>query len=157
MECFMERMDETTSTLSTLENTLLCLETENCNQRQHSEDILNDCRTEVCNNRCRGTILDQHSCGLICHNYLKIKSQNFMTKTFPNHKTTSDPKNSFILPFFVEQQSPYSGSIKRMLDRDLGRTKRYRLGLYDCISSYCGGAMGTDRENCIIKNCHRSL
>lgn len=34
--------------------------------------------------------------------------------------------------------------------------KRYRLGLYDCISSYCGSLHGEDRKSCIINYCHRS-
>ena len=34
--------------------------------------------------------------------------------------------------------------------------KRYRLGLYDCISSYCGQLSGADRKSCIINYCHRS-
>ncbi len=34
--------------------------------------------------------------------------------------------------------------------------KRYRLGLYDCISSYCSELSGADRKSCIINYCHRS-
>ena len=34
--------------------------------------------------------------------------------------------------------------------------KRYRLGLYDCISSYCGELHGESRKSCIINYCHRS-
>ena len=36
------------------------------------------------------------------------------------------------------------------------RNKRYRLGLYDCISSYCGNLHGEDRKSCIVNYCHRS-
>ncbi|ELT95883.1 hypothetical protein CAPTEDRAFT_202923 [Capitella teleta] len=43
-------------------------------------------------------------------------------------------------------------------DDDLGvaRSKRYRLGLYDCISSYCSALNGDDRKSCIVHYCHRS-
>lgn len=34
--------------------------------------------------------------------------------------------------------------------------KRYRLGLYDCISSYCGELEGEPRKSCIVNYCHRS-
>ena len=36
------------------------------------------------------------------------------------------------------------------------RVKRYRLGLYDCITSYCGKLEGPDRQGCIVNSCHRS-
>lgn len=35
-------------------------------------------------------------------------------------------------------------------------SKRYRLGLYDCISSYCSSLQGEDRKSCIVYYCHRS-
>ena len=35
-------------------------------------------------------------------------------------------------------------------------SKRYRLGLYDCISSYCGESVAEKRKSCIINYCHRS-
>ena len=40
--------------------------------------------------------------------------------------------------------------------RGMSMIKRYRLGLYDCISSYCGQLSGADRKSCIINYCHRS-
>ncbi|CAD5124012.1 DgyrCDS12314 [Dimorphilus gyrociliatus] len=35
------------------------------------------------------------------------------------------------------------------------RRKRYRLGLYDCIVSYCGSKSGPMRRMCIIQKCNR--
>ncbi len=35
-------------------------------------------------------------------------------------------------------------------------SKRYRLGLYDCISSYCGSLSGESRKLCIVEQCHRT-
>ena len=40
--------------------------------------------------------------------------------------------------------------------KEMSLKKRYRLGLYDCISSYCGQLSGADRKSCIINYCHRS-
>ena len=34
------------------------------------------------------------------------------------------------------------------------RDKRYRLGLYDCIASYCTGLEGNQRKYCIVYFCH---
>ena len=49
------------------------------------------------------------------------------------------------------------GLPKRSEDLDgMSIAKRYRLGLYDCISSYCGQLSGADRKSCIINYCHRS-
>lgn len=42
------------------------------------------------------------------------------------------------------------------LEENTRLKKRYRLGLYDCISSYCGELHGTDRKLCIVNYCHRS-
>ena len=36
------------------------------------------------------------------------------------------------------------------------RGKRYRLGLYDCISSYCGEMSGYRRGQCIVDRCHQT-
>ena len=48
--------------------------------------------------------------------------------------------------------------IKRKRDEYERRSKvmkRYRLGLYDCISSYCGETEGEKRLSCISFYCHR--
>ena len=38
----------------------------------------------------------------------------------------------------------------------LSAVKRYRMSLYDCISSYCASYQGEDRKSCIVYYCHRS-
>jgi hypothetical protein len=35
------------------------------------------------------------------------------------------------------------------------RYKKFKLSFYDCISLYCGGLVGGDRNNCILKFCNR--
>ena len=48
--------------------------------------------------------------------------------------------------------------IKRKRDEYERRSKvikRYRLGLYDCISSYCGETEDEKRLSCISFYCHR--
>lgn len=34
--------------------------------------------------------------------------------------------------------------------------KRYRIGLYDCIRSYCSNRRGHSRKSCILGYCHRN-
>ncbi len=55
-----------------------------------------------------------------------------------------------ILPFRREGKRAAIGRRYRQM------AKRYRLGLYDCISSYCGSLKGESRKSCIVNLCHRS-
>ena len=55
------------------------------------------------------------------------------------------------------KRNKFLHTVNRKTTDGLSRAeKRYRLGLYDCISSYCGQLSGTDRKSCIINYCHRS-
>ena len=58
--------------------------------------------------------------------------------------------------FFNFQSSPILVSQnKRVKVAGAKVAKRYRLGLYDCISSYCGSLTGESRKTCIVNFCHR--
>ena len=52
-----------------------------------------------------------------------------------------------LLPVDMRKRSGH-GRISKVM-------KRYRLGLYDCISSYCGETEGEKRLSCISFYCHR--
>ena len=56
--------------------------------------------------------------------------------------------------FFNFQSSPVSSPQKKRV-KVAEIEKRYRLGLYDCISSYCGSLKGESRKTCIVNFCHR--
>ena len=58
----------------------------------------------------------------------------------------------------VEQTRKRSGyDISSPVSARNNRNKRYRLGLYDCISSYCNKLEGSERKSCIVYYCHRSV
>ena len=58
--------------------------------------------------------------------------------------------------FFNFRSSPIlSSQNKRVKAAGAKVEKRYRLGLYDCISSYCGSLKGESRKTCIVNFCHR--
>ena len=53
------------------------------------------------------------------------------------------------------QASPEYSSDKRRQSQKGEVEKRYRLGLYDCISSYCSLLAGKPRKACVVNFCHR--
>ena len=53
-----------------------------------------------------------------------------------------------LLPLDIRKRNDYERRSKVI--------KRYRLGLYDCISSYCGETEGEKRLSCISFYCHRA-
>ena len=63
----------------------------------------------------------------------------------------------FLAPEPVATDDEYEAVLEPLADeRKLRKvSKRYRLGLYDCISSYCGDSEGEKRLSCISFYCHR--
>ena len=117
--------------LSHLDNTLVCLTTGNCKEPGLDDQTIHQCRSDVCHNKC-ALNSSSSSCRLVCHQE-RYESRDVEKRA---------------------HQRRVSGFKGDRLFLGL-RNKRYRLGLYDCISSYCGEKTGPERESCIINYCHR--
>ena len=80
--------------------------------------------------------------------------------------TGDDDNDDVTQPESRPRRSEETGHFTGLLPLDIKRKrgeykrrskvmKRYRLGLYDCISSYCGETEGEKRLSCISFYCHR--
>ena len=100
---------------------------------------------------------------LLMYNILDSLDDNSGKSTKRTEGRTDEERSLEMLPkhldksdheFFNFQSSPISSPQKKRV-KVAEIEKRYRLGLYDCISSYCRSLKGESRKTCIVNFCHR--
>ena len=116
---------------------LACVQTTECSQ--FSVDAINTCMSEPW----EGTEAEakeekiDNKCEKLCRSGVSSSLWPCRCSQYPKKRSSSVPSFKHSAPM----KTP---------------NKRYRLGLYDCIASYCGSAVGALRKSCIINYCHRS-
>ena len=155
------------SRLNNLFSSLLCVQSGTCDESSmgsYSVEQMLQCYSPECFEKCQdseNSALCMSSCiqpaaggNKFLHTILKRRvPQKIVQKMALSelHDTLLNEMESRNLqePRYETKRPDYKRS-------EMGIKKRYRLGLYDCISSYCGQLSGEDRKSCIINYCHRS-
>ena len=159
-----ESSPSTKSRLNDLFASLLCLQSGTCTESPVETSVVQLLQyyEPQCSEKCRDA--DNFACVASCiqpstervlHTMLKRRAPYRSLKRMALndlYDTLNEMETRGRQDLNLSQRLPKrSDEIKRM-----SIAKRYRLGLYDCISSYCGQLSGADRKSCIINYCHRS-
>lgn len=141
VSCLLGHAGQGSQRLVWLVRSLSCIRTGDCGGLGFSLDKLYSCINPPCYKSCLEEV-NVHQCLLTCG---------------PEQPRLLYPQDSTMEHLQILKRR--TDSILAGLEGNDELTqmqKRYRLGLYDCISSYCGELEGEDRKSCIINYCHRS-
>ena len=144
VRCLLNQAGHDSSRLIWLVRTLACIHRGDCDHLGLSMERIYRCVNPSCYKDCERKQLPPSQCISHTCTPTETDADNATLQQLRMFKRKADA----ILDYEDNSAVPFSKLTKMQ--------KRYRLGLYDCISSYCGDLEGEDRKSCIINYCHRS-